>query len=357
MLTGVTVVAVAAALPRRRRTGPSQRPNRLASRGVQGLGCLIALAGPPTAFVWALIEPASGLFDQLKIIAAAIFLAVSLPGIGILVFVSARRLRPPSIDAVRASKPRPPVLFVRPLARNSRPSRRVTRLRNSSTVSRLRGSLFYEVENMLGPWVALGNPAVSCSIGRGPFGPLRCRVVAGVRARCLPGTGRPGAPRADGCGKPGSRRSRAGSCRRPRCCRSRSCACRRLWEPRRSRSENSEDRSRRWCRNRLRRLASVRSSSPRVEEVDSRCSRPPWTPEIAEDPVAPDGVPGLQNRPGRRRHGCSGDDVGFRRAPSPPTTTFVADPNVDSRAGRCREPGSRVGSVPTKLPWITVPSA
>jgi hypothetical protein len=115
VLTGVSVVAVAAALPRRRRTGPRQRLNRLASRGVEGLGCLIALTGPPTVFVLVLLS-SSGLIDRLQGVVVAILGAIALVAVGGLVFVGAERLRPPDIGKRPSLKP-PPAGTFRPSVR------------------------------------------------------------------------------------------------------------------------------------------------------------------------------------------------------------------------------------------------
>jgi hypothetical protein len=152
VVTGLPLVAVAAALPQRRRTGPNRTLNSWGSRAVVVLGWLIALAGLAIA-VAALRLPAVNLIDRLQGILVAIMAIGLMLFIGTGVVLAADRLRSLGIDDDLAVGTRAPVLFVRPFDYESLVFNAGADVRDT-----FEGFLGDEIEKRLGPLVALGNP-------------------------------------------------------------------------------------------------------------------------------------------------------------------------------------------------------
>jgi hypothetical protein len=151
-LTGLSVVIVAAIMPPRRRTGPKQRVNSLASRVVAGFGFLVAASSVPVlAIVVFAFKSYSSFINLLEGFGAAIGVVFLLVMAGVLLFKGADRLRPPDDWLLADARP---VFFVRPFSGELLPFS----LAGSAAYKTLEEFLGNAVESRLGVLVALGNP-------------------------------------------------------------------------------------------------------------------------------------------------------------------------------------------------------
>jgi hypothetical protein len=151
-LTGLSLVIVAAIMPPRRRTGPKQRVNSLASRVVAGFGFLVAASSVPVllAIVVFAFRSYSSFINLLEGFGAAIAVAFLLVMAGGLLLRGANRLLPPGDWLPPDART---VFFVRPFSGELLPFSLAGLA--DKTLEEFLGNA---VESRLGVLVALGNP-------------------------------------------------------------------------------------------------------------------------------------------------------------------------------------------------------